>query len=118
MIARVVVLTPNELAALVEAAVARALAAGAAPAKSDFVDARGSGLDRASFRRAARELGAPRIGRKLIIRRADLDSWIEGHRARACDTKPTPDASDDYGEDALDRAIANGSVIRLRGGSR
>jgi hypothetical protein len=49
----------------------------------DYVDARGSGLDRATFRRAARELGTFKVGRKHVVKRHELDTWIERQRVDA-----------------------------------
>lgn len=83
----------------------------------DVLDARGSGLSVREFRAAIRrgELRASRVGRRYLVRRADLDAYLASRqvkpRARQA-LKPKSAAAA-----AVDRAIARGElrVVGARG---
>lgn len=81
-----------------------------APLRPDleYVDRRGSGLGPSEWRNVTREIDCFRVGRRLLVRRADLHAWIERHKVE----RPQP-SSDVEEMDAFDRAIAEGRLRKL-----
>ena len=56
----------------------------AAPKASDFVDQQTVGFDAKTYVRAARAGAFPasKVGRRWVARRADVEKWLDGQRAR------------------------------------
>ncbi|HEX4475838.1 MAG TPA: helix-turn-helix domain-containing protein, partial [Polyangiaceae bacterium] len=64
------------------------------------------------------ELAASLVGRELLVRRADLQAWIDGRRVRADEhdeSRPAPTRTP--AQRAIDRARLEGS-LRVVGGSK
>lgn len=108
-----VLVTPAELAALVEAAVRRALAGTPRPAgRLPLADAAAQAGATVRVLRGAiarGELPAVKAGRGYTLAPADLDAWLAGRTAR-----PTPARAPDSPADrALERARAAGRLGRV-----
>lgn len=60
----------------------------------DYVDLKSCGVERDTVRAAVRrrELRAHKVGRKLMLNRAELAAWVESRRADKADA-----AGDDFG---------------------
>lgn len=85
-----------------------------APASTapDFVDRRGAALGPAEWRQLTRAVPSFKVGRRLLVRRADLAAWIEAHRVRR-DVEPAPLPTDE--PDPFQRLIEAGRLRVVRG---
>lgn len=111
----IVVLPVAELAELVEAAVARALAKAGQGQTEAWVDAKSSPLGSEwTFRRLAKAGAFPTVvvGRKLVAKRSD----VEAHMSRQS-TKPAAQ-QEQQGADPMARMLAKGRLRAIGGGKR
>jgi hypothetical protein len=108
---KLVVIDSVELEQLVEAAVRRAVS----PGSGEWVDARTSELGRRTFLRLAREGAFPvsRSGKKLVARRADIDSYLERQRVEAS-RNSLAQGHPDSEPDPVARALAAGRLRVLK----
>lgn len=110
--ARVVVVAPDELAALVHEAVAAAL--GTRLQSDELVPLAAAGVPVRTLRKAIRagELAASKAGRSYVVERAALREWLAARRV-------TPKAKPKPVETEADRAIArarrSGALRPVRG---
>jgi excisionase family DNA binding protein len=110
--AAVVVLSPDELRAIVRDAVVEALAANTG-ASTDTLPLRACGVSIRTLRSAiaSGELTAVKTGREFRVRRVDLDAWLATRtvepKARA---KTVPPA-----DDPVSRALRTGALRVVKG---
>ncbi len=109
----VVVMTPDQLRALVKEAVAEAL--DVKFANTDTLPLRACGVSVRSLRAAIADgdLPACKVGREYRVRRADLDHWLE---ARKVEARPAAEPKGSPADRAVARAMGAGS-LRLVGGA-
>jgi excisionase family DNA binding protein len=103
-----VILTADDLRALVREEVAKALPR--VSTDTEWLDARSTPISRTLFRRlcASGELPALKIGRSYKVRRRDLEAWIQNHR-------PAPRAAS-QDDDPVEKALAEGRLRVVPGG--
>lgn len=88
-----------------------------APASTapDYVDRHAAGLGPSEWRTVTRSIPCFHIGRRLLVRRTDLNGWIEQHRVARSEEKNG--ASSANGEpDAFQRLIEAGRLRVVRPG--
>ncbi|HEX4474062.1 MAG TPA: helix-turn-helix domain-containing protein [Polyangiaceae bacterium] len=100
---------------------ARALLLGEVPAsKETLLPLKSCGVSVRTLRGAIKrgELEASLVGRELLVRAADLQTWIDGRRVRADEHEHVaPNMKKTPAQRAIDRARLEGS-LRVVGGSK
>ncbi len=115
MASKVIVTSDEELVTLFRAVLREELERARA---GELVDAKGSGLGVITFRRLVREgvlRQASKVGRRLVVPRAELDRYLAEQRAVRSVAKPAPAEKPEH--DPIQQLLDSGRLQVLKGGA-